>query len=210
VSKTYTRTDHKYSCKGDGGPDKYDVGLIELEKDVSGVDPIPVYKDTDEQGQRMVLVGWGVSGEAGKISGSKCDGDEDGKFRHAENTVHFAGNGVLQYIMRKPNEGALPLEGMAESGDSGSPLLLTKGNTTYIAGVNSGCLGNGNCCNYGTTDEYHRLSDDYDWIQGVISGAGAGMISGAGMNASVTHYDMNAPAAFLKPVHKIHVPMDHN
>ena len=84
----------------------------------------------------------------------------------AENVFTSAGpeTGVLEYTFDPPAT-ALPTEGLAWSGDSGGPAFVVRNGTRYIAGVNSG----GECCSYGDTDAYTRLSPKLAWIDGTIA-----------------------------------------
>lgn len=170
VTKTYLNPDCKFSCIR-GAPNKCDCAVVELDSAVKSTDLIHynVYNGTDEVGKTISIVGWGVTGTANNISRRDCnDGPEDGKFRHAQNVVTKA-KGVIEYKMRKPGTGILPLEGICASGDSGGPAFLTINNYTYIAGVNSGSDDN-NGCIYGATDQFNRLSEQYTFIQNAISG----------------------------------------
>jgi len=56
----------------------------------------------------------------------------------------------------------LDMEAMSWSGDSGGPMLIADGSSWKIAGVNS----SGECCNYGSVDEYARLGKGaLQWIE---------------------------------------------
>jgi len=170
VVKTYLNPDCVFKCNQDG-PNKCDCAVVEFGSEVKSTDLIPynVYNDTKEVGKIIQIVGWGVTGTANNISKHNCnDGPEDGKLRHAENVV-ISANGVIKYKMVKPNAGALPLEGICASGDSGGPAFLTINNHTFIAGVNSGSDDN-NGCIYGAIDQFNRLSEQYQFIQNAISG----------------------------------------
>jgi len=158
-----------FHCKHGGYPNKCDVAILELEDEVSGVTPYPVYHGDDEVGKTLTFAGWGVAGAAGQVKEKQCeDGDETGDLRHAQNVITKA-DGVIEYVMDKPGDGALPMEGIMESGDSGSPGFITVDNVTYIVGVDSGS-DDDNSCNYGSTDQMQRLSEQYTWIQSVLTG----------------------------------------
>lgn len=79
----------------------------------------------------------------------------------AENTVSMINDNMLIYTMDHPNQDGLRLEGMGFSGDSGGPALYKDRDGWKIAGVKS----NGECCDYGASNEYTRLGDiAYKWI----------------------------------------------
>jgi hypothetical protein len=162
----------KFNLKQDG-PNQCDTAIVELNGEAD-VTPMPVYHWNDETGKHMDIYGWGVTGSAATISSKACDdGNEDGKMRHGENNVKRVSTtghgGIIYYTMRK--NGGLPLEAISASGDSGGPVYI-KGpdGKMYIAGTNSGSDDN-NGCKYGSTDQYCRLSQHYDWIQSVIGGS---------------------------------------
>jgi len=89
------------------------------------------------------------------------EGADSCEFRIAQNEVKQAGQGLLKYTSDDPNAGGLALEGLAYTGDSGGPAFIDG----KIAGVNSG----GECCAYGSEDQYCRLSDKLPWLQGVVA-----------------------------------------
>jgi hypothetical protein len=75
--------------------DKYDIALVRLEQPVTGVDPIPIYRGSDELGAVVTLVGRGVTatgvdGEAG--------GHTDGNLRRATNVVSAANDQFLEVV----------------------------------------------------------------------------------------------------------------
>merc|ERR1712159_606627 len=83
----------------------------------------------------------------------------------AQNIVTDTSDGVIRYQMN--NNGGLDLEGMAQDGDSGGAATITKNGVTYPIGANSGTMER-NSCDYGSIDEYVRLSEHYDFITKVL------------------------------------------
>ncbi len=95
--------------------DKYDIALVRLEEPVTGVDPIPIYRGSDELGAVVTLVGRGVTatgvdGEAG--------GHTDGKLRRATNVVSAVNDQFLEVVFERPGE-----DGITDS--KASELLAT-------------------------------------------------------------------------------------
>ncbi|MGH3455388.1 MAG: S1 family peptidase [Nocardioidaceae bacterium] len=148
--------------------DKYDIALVRLEQPVTDVDPIPIYRGSDELGAMITLVGRGVTatgmdGEAG--------GHTDGKLRRATNVVSAANDQFLQIVFERPGQnGVTDLEGVGAAGDSGCPAFLDVDGTPYVAGLNSwgdGQPGIG-IGQYGALDYQTRVSRFADWLDDVI------------------------------------------
>jgi Trypsin len=148
--------------------DKYDIALVRLEQPVAGVDPIPIYRGSDELGAVITLVGRGVTatgldGEAG--------GHTDGRLRRATNVVSAVNDQFLQVVFERPGEdGVTDLEGVGAAGDSGCPAFLDADGTRYVAGLNSwgdGDRGTG-IGQYGARDYQTRVSRFAGWLDEVI------------------------------------------
>ena len=148
--------------------DKYDIALVRLEEPVTGVDPIPIYRGSDELGAVVTLVGRGVTatgvdGEAG--------GHTDGKLRRATNVVSAVNDQFLEVVFERPGEdGVTDLEGVGAAGDSGGPAFLDVDGTRYVAGLNSwgdGDRGTG-IGQYGALDYQTRVSRFAGWLDAVI------------------------------------------
>ena len=133
------------------GPNGMDLAILKLDTP-SAVNPIMVYTDGDEVGKIFTLVGWGDLGIADGDEPS--DGDGGNIFRVGQNIITKISENTLQYSLDRNFNGGLELEAIGWYGDSGGPALIQKYGKTYIAGVNSG----GDCCDYGSVDEFCRLS----------------------------------------------------
>ena len=161
----FMNPDCVYSVAKDG-PNGCDVAVLVFEEGVlssNGKSPVslPVYPFSDEVGSLMTLYGYGLSGDAADLSRGCNRASEDGKFRRAQNIVTDTSDGVIRYQMN--NNGGLDLEGTAQDGDSGGAATITKNGVTYLIGANSGTMER-NSCDYGSIDEYVRLSEHYDFI----------------------------------------------
>merc|ERR1712224_1143633 len=73
-------------------------------------------------------------------------------------------DGVVRYRL---DQNGLNLEGNAQDGDSGGAATITVNGVTYLVGANSGTMER-NSCDYGSIDEYVRLSEHYDFITKVL------------------------------------------
>merc|ERR1719393_145924 len=165
----FMNPDCVYSLAKDG-PNGCDVAVLVFEEGVlssNGKSPVslPVYPFSDEVGSLMTLYGYGLSGDAADLSRGCNRASEDGKFRRAQNIVTDTSDGVIRYQMN--NNGGLDLEGMAQDGDSGGAATITMNGVTYLIGANSGTMER-NSCDYGSIDEYVRLSEHYDFITKVL------------------------------------------
>lgn len=164
-SKAYFNPECMFSCDDDG-PNRCDVAIMEYEEDISYAStPLPIYPSSDEVGRELTILGYGNTGDAN--SGTCREGD--GKMRRAKNmasSVEGSPGGVLKYTM-DDNRGH-DLEGMAQDGDSGGPAVINKGGTNYLAGVNSG-TSEGNPCDFGSVDQYCRLSAHTAFISRVLN-----------------------------------------
>jgi hypothetical protein len=148
--------------------DKYDIALVHLGEPVTDVDPVPIYRGSDELGAVVTLVGRGVTatgldGEAG--------GHTDGKLRRAKNVVSAVNDQFLEVAFERPGEdGVTELEGVGAAGDSGCPAFLDVDGTRYVAGLNSwGDGGHGvGIGQYGALDYQTRVSRYAGWLDEVI------------------------------------------
>ena len=136
-AKAYKNPSCVFSCNQDG-PNRCDVAVLEFAENVLPVGvPLPLYTLQDEKDKAMQIMGYGKQGQASSFVGKpkKCaNADGDGQFRVASNVVGSTPNnqngGVIRYSLTN-----IPGEGMAQDGDSGSPLVLTKDGQRFIAGV---------------------------------------------------------------------------
>lgn len=156
-NSTYFNPGCMFSCEDDG-PNRCDVGILQFGTDIVGASvPVPVYQWSDEVGKTITILGYGLHGNAGT---GACNSNDDGKFRRAENVVtatEGSPGGIIKYVM---DSSGLPLEGMAQDGDSGGPAMILRSGQQYVAGANSG-TDESNPCDYNSVDQYARLSAHY-------------------------------------------------
>jgi secreted trypsin-like serine protease len=151
--------------------DEVDLALLQLDEPVLQVQPVPLYRDSNEAGQVVTFLGWGYSG-----TGSTGIRVDDGRLRFARNTVAEAGL-WLRFVFDDPapmDSAAVELEGIPGLGDSGGPALLLGPQEPMLMGVAVGELASAERSRqgqYGAVVIYERISRHLDWIDGLIAPA---------------------------------------
>lgn len=149
-----------------------DLALLQLGEPLLHPPPLPLYRDIDELGQQVTILGWGFHG-LGR-GGHYID---DGRFRQAHNTIVEAA-ARLRFVFddpRQPGHQALRLEGAPGLGDSGGPALILRDGQRLVAGVAVGEVQRADKPVsrqglYGAEFVYERLSLHQDWVDAVVSG----------------------------------------
>ena len=148
--------------------DNFDIALVRFQRPVRGVDPLPIYRGSDELGSLVTLFGRGVT--ATGLQGERR-ATSDGNLRRATNVVSEVNNHFIEVIFERPGEdGVTDLEGVGVSGDSGGPVFIDVDGVPHIAGLNSwGEGGNGiRVGQYGSRDYQTRVSQYLDWLDSVV------------------------------------------
>lgn len=110
----------------------HDIALIELARPVEDVEPVALYRASNEQGEIVKFFGRGATGD-GKV-GEYPHSPHRGKLRRAYNRVTKAHAQWLDYRFDCGPE-ALPLEGVIGDGDSGGPVLIHVEGGWELAGL---------------------------------------------------------------------------
>jgi hypothetical protein len=180
-----SRKDYQFDARGGPYPvakvfvhpdwkkDGADIALVFLGRAVEGIEPIPLYRDTDEKDEAVVIVGRGLSGtlEKGPVARDKWDRRK----RAAINTVDEVEPRALVLVIKKPDE-ASDLQGAAAPGDSGAPAILQVGKQLFVAGVWSATEDagkDGRIGNAGDRERYARVSAFAKWIDDTMFRAAA-------------------------------------
>lgn len=116
---------HPEATKGTGA----DIALALLANAVPDTEPAPVYRQSDEAGQTLRLVGFGPSGVIGKPPVAS-----DGRARAAINTVDRVEPRALGMRLKGPDE-ASDLQGAETPADSGGPAFVEVARRPYVAGL---------------------------------------------------------------------------
>lgn len=130
--------------------DGNDIAVLQLNREVIGVEPSPLFRGTPEIGEELTLVGFGP----------RADNDQFG-IKHAGTTPL---DGITPRLLTWNYDGAH--ESTTVDGDSGSPEFVQRGDEYYLAAVTSGgTLRNSNVGDFA----YNTRIDVYvDWIAAVI------------------------------------------
>lgn len=143
-----------------------DLALLHLTRD-PGFSPLPLYRQQDEEGARLLIMGWGYSG-----NGQRAGHRPDRHFRVAGNVVTRAVH-WLEFVFDDPGDAssrAEDLEGMPGLGDSGGPALMLTDQGYALVGVARGELQTGEPVPqglYGATAVYERVSLHLSWLSRV-------------------------------------------
>lgn len=143
-----------------------DLALVELERPVDSIQPLPLYLGRAEEGIVVTLIGKGAFGTG--LTGPEM---QDGLWRGATNRVDkVLHNAWLVLRFDEPGR-ATDLEGVEGPGDSGGPALIDEGGRVQVAGIaswedRSGAAGRGQ---YGVQKHYVRVSAFGQWIEEAIA-----------------------------------------
>lgn len=202
ISKIIIHKDYKKVKWNKGDPtlrtdqlnNSKDIALIRLNKAVTHVQPITIYKKNDELGMEMTgfgrgAIGTGITGEKEDSQGptaityywyqvTKFFSDwaftsDDYQLRTYNNVISEAKDHWLRFTFEQGRH-ALPLEGTIGSGDSGGAAVIYQNSTPVLIGLASwrevdGDLENYTFGKYGATAVLTRVSYFNDWISGHIN-----------------------------------------
>jgi hypothetical protein len=148
-----------------------DIALVKLTQPVTDVAPVVIYKDSDEAGQVVKIVGKGATGTG--ATGHDPKGPNRTELRRAFNKITSAHDRWFCYVFDEPLS-ALPLEGVTGNGDSGGPALIEGDDQWLLAGMAAWKVVQGNVMTarpglYGQINCNVRLSHYIEWIESVIS-----------------------------------------
>ena len=146
------------------GRGTHDVALLRLDQSVRNVDPARLFRQDDEKGMQILLVGYGDSGTG--LTGPEFKDDIK---RAASNRVDDVDKNWLYFAFNAPGEGATDWEGVSGPGDSGGPALIEENGNLLVLGVSAYSF-EGKPGRYGTREAYTRVSTHASWIEEVLAG----------------------------------------
>jgi MYXO-CTERM domain-containing protein len=153
---------------------RFDIAFVRFVEPVEGVTPFPIYRDTDELGQVLTLVGRGLHGTG--VEGERGATD-DAILRRATNIVSDTNPQWIEVLFEAPGEdGITDLEGVGAGGDSGGPAFIETEHGLFIAGLNSWAEGGPGVRigQYGSWDYSTRVSQFVHWIDSVLPSSEGG------------------------------------
>lgn len=131
-----------------------DLGLILLKEAARDVEPTPVYRQSDESGKGLTIVGHGPAGKVGSPL------VPDGKARAALNTVDGVTSGSLQAGI-KSGDDASDLQGVLTSSEVGAPAYLVDDEgRVHVVGIARAVDGK--------VEIYTRVSARLGWIESTM------------------------------------------
>jgi hypothetical protein len=140
-----------------GGPE-HDIALVFLADAVEGVTPAPMYRNPDEQGKAVALVGHGASGRIG----ARALASHDGRARAAINTVDRVAPLTLELTLKGPDD-ASDLQGAMAADEPGAPAFIEGADAIYVAGIGHGTR-DGHAGDVGDRETYARVSALAGWV----------------------------------------------
>ncbi len=148
-----------------------DLALLHLRIPVEEVEPANVYRQSDEAGQTVRIVGHGASGPVGR----PATGGADRRARAGVNTVDRVGPRTLGLRVKGADE-ASDLQGVFATGDRGGPAYVEVAGEAFVAGIGHGtedANADGIAGNVGDWDLYVRVSAFREWINQATAKAAA-------------------------------------
>jgi hypothetical protein len=164
-----------WAMKRESGGDELDLdipdlALVRLATPATGIPIVPLHRAGREPGQRIIVVGNGLSG-----TGESGPDVEDGRLRAATNVVDSIFGQYFTFTFSPPDDpSATDLEGIGGPGDSGGPAFILRRGRLYVAGVSS-LNHRGDAAGpsrYRSAEVYARVAPNAGWIDRVMAGRG--------------------------------------
>lgn len=143
-----------------------DIALVRLARKVVSVEPVRIYRERDEVGKLITLVGIGDTG-----TGLTGPTSNDGQLRAATNRIDTVSDAWLKFKFDH-GDAATDQEGIGGPGDSGGPAFIDINGVRYLVGVSSGqstLATEGREGLYGVTEYYTRISSYASWLDSIMS-----------------------------------------
>ena len=131
-----------------------DLGLVLLSAPVAGIEPVTVYRASDEKGKGVAIVGHGPAGPIGGAAKA------DDKARAALNTIDAVSAGTFE-VRIKSGDDASDLQGALSPAEVGAPAFITTdAGVIHVAGIARSADGK--------REIYTRVSARTDWIESTM------------------------------------------
>ena len=173
-----------------------DLALLKLDRDVEGVEPIPLYTQQNEADLLITRVGWGMTG-TGKTGAT---GERSRVPRGFTNRIEAIFQDSFITTFDAPPAGT-KLEGATGLGDSGGPAFVEIAGKTYLAGVGSFATGSaeeGTLGKYGTVNAYCRVSTHVAWINRTIAADPPATVPWSALVRTTKSWPKSAAGVWLK------------
>jgi hypothetical protein len=173
-----------------------DLALLKLDRDVEGVEPVPLYTRPDEVDLLITRVGWGKTG----IGSTGATGERSKEPRGMTNRIEAIFQDSFITTFDAPPAGT-KLEGATGPGDSGGPAYVEVGGKTYIAGVGSNSTGSadeGTIGKYGTVNAYCRISTHVSWINKTIAADPPATVQWSALIRTTKSWPKSAAGTWMK------------
>src|SRR5437016_4254211 len=116
------------------GDSRSDIGLLQLKRAVTDVEPAALYREQDEGGKTVIIVAHGPTGKIGDKPLPKERGDR--KTRAAINTIDRVGPRVLGLKIKPPDE-ASDMQGASAPSESGCAAFVETRDAVQLIGIGS-------------------------------------------------------------------------
>jgi len=148
-----------------------DIALIKLAEPIEDVEPVVLYRGSNEKGMLVKIYGKGATGNG--LAGEYENSPHRGRLRRAFNYIISADGKWLGYRF---DSGAKvhPLEGQLGNGDSGGPVLVEIDGVWELAGLADRRFWTGDLASYrrgiyGQLTYQVRISHYASWIDSVMA-----------------------------------------
>ena len=132
-----------------------DIALVQLRSGVpEEIEPLRLYRGTEEGGKAVVIVAHGVGGTIGGAAKST-----DAVARGAINTIDRLGERVFG-IRIKPGEEASDLQGALTAAETGAPAIVETTQGLFVVGIATGIDGE--------WEDFARVSAYVPWIEAAM------------------------------------------
>ena len=139
-----------------------DIALLFLGSGFRGAldfEPTPLYRNTDEGGKTVIVVGHGANGRIGSPVARE---GSDRRKRAAVNTIDRVGPRMFDLGIKPPDQ-ASDLQGALGAGDLGGPAFIETREGLFVAGIASAVEGE--------WQSYVRVSTFVPWIESTMLAA---------------------------------------
>lgn len=144
-----------------------DIALVFLREGATGLEPTPIHRGGEVEGDAVVLVGHGPTG---RIADKAPPGRADGRARAAINTIERVEASLLALKIKAADD-ASDLQGALVAAETGAPAYVETPKGIFVAGIAAridDANRDGIAGNAGDREWFTRVSAFADWIDKVM------------------------------------------